>query len=453
MLFIILLLEGFITISVEILTIRQLLPFFGGSVVITSIIIGVFLLFLALGYWRGGAYREDFFKQLSRNFAFSMVWVGVGLSYSFIAVFYHLTAYKAHLSFLLSLFLYLFLVLAPIVYWLGQTIPLTTNLFNQQTRVSHISGKALFLSTIGSFLGAILTSLLLFQYLGVAWTVVINCGLLLGLIVYIRLESHLSPWHVLWLFFAFGLILMLNVNAEHAQFKKTNNYANYQVIEPADFSKLLQINRSNSSLLTSGKKGFAYIEAVRDVLFNKLNLQQKQLLVIGAGGFSLTAAGTNNNTVTYVDIDPDTKKIAETQFLNQPINGEFIAQDARSYLQQTTHQFDVIFSDAYSHHATVPATLLSVEYFQSLANHLNPQGLLIVNIIADPFFRDKYAGVVFNTIHAVFPYCAVVPIDWQYPLTNLMYVCPNVAKAEVVYRDNLNTATLDFFNSRYEREG
>lgn len=453
MLLIILLLEGFITISVEILTIRQLLPFFGGSVVITSIIIGVFLLFLALGYWRGGAYREDFFKQLSSNFAFSMVWVGVGLSYGFIAVFYYFSAYKAHLSFLFSLFLYLLLVLAPIVYWLGQTIPLTTNLFNQQNRVSHISGKALFLSTIGSFLGALLTSLLLFQYLGVAWTVVINCGLLLGLIVYIRLESHLSPWHVLWLFFAFGLILMLNVNAEHAQFKKTNNYANYQVIEPADFSKLLQINRSNSSLLTSDKKGFAYIEAVRDVLFNKLNLQQKQLLVIGAGGFSLTAAGTNNNTVTYVDIDPDVKKIAETQFLNQPINGEFIAQDARSYLQQTTHQFDVIFSDAYSHHAAVPATLLSVEYFQSLAKHLNPQGLLIVNIIADPFFRDKYASVVFNTIHAVFPYCAVVPIDWQHPLTNLMYVCPNVAKTEVVYRDNLNTATLDFFNSRFEREG
>lgn len=453
MLFIILLLEGFITISVEILTIRQLLPFFGGSVVITSIIIGVFLLFLALGYWRGGVCREDFFKQLSRNFACSMVWLGVGLSYSFIAVFYHLSAYKAHLSFLSSLFLYLFLVLAPIVYWLGQTIPLTTNLFSQQHRVSHISGRALFLSTIGSFLGALLTSLLLFQYAGVAWTVVINCGLLLGLILFMRLESNVSLWQALGLFLAFGLIIMLNVNAEHAQFKKTTNYANYQVLESAEFSKLLQINRSNSSLLTADKKGFAYIEAVRDVLFNKLNVQRKQLLVIGAGGFSLTAAGTNHNTVTYVDIDPDIKKVAETHFLNQPINGAFIAQDARSYLQQTTAQFDVIFADAYSHHATVPASLLTVEYFQSLANHLSSGGLLIINIIADPLFRDNYASIVFNTIHMVFPYCAVVPIDWQSPLTNLIYVCPNVAKTQAIYRDDLNTATSDFYANHYQQRG
>jgi spermidine synthase len=418
-------------------------------VVITSLIIGIFLLFLALGYWRGGGYRQDFLKQLSRNFAFSMIWIGIGLSYSLIAVFYYLSAYIAHLPFLASLFLYLLLVLAPIVYWLGQTIPLTTNLFNQKNRVSHISGRALFLSTIGSFLGALVTSLLLFQYVGVAWTVVINCGLLFALIIYMRIGSNLSGWHALGLLLAFVLIAMMNVSAENAQFKRTNNYANYQVIGPADFGKILQINQSNSSLLTADKKGFSYIELVRDVLFKQLNLQQKQLLVIGAGGFSLTAAGTNDNAVTYLDIDPDIQKVAETDFLNQPINGLFIAQDARSYLQQNNKRFDVIFSDAYSHHVTVPAPLLTLEYFQLLSKHLNADGLLIINMFADPFFRDDYARIVFNTIHAVFPYCAVVPVDWQSPLTNLMYICPKVAVSPVIYRDDLNTATLDFFNSRY----
>ena len=294
MLFTILLLEGFITISVEILTIRQLLPFFGGSVVITSIIIGVFLLCLALGYWRGGSYQHDFFKQLSRNFAFSMLWIGVGLSYSLIAIYYYLTSYIAHLSSLASLFLYLLLVLAPIVYWLGQTIPLTTNLFNQQHRISHVSGRALFLSTIGSFLGALLTSLLLFQYLGVAWTVVINCGLLFALVIYMRVESNLSWWHALCLLLALAMIMVLNIDAEKAQFKRTNNYANYQVIEPQAFSKILQINRSYSSLLTADKKGFPYIEFMRDLLFKQLNLRNKQLLVIGAGGFSLTADGAQD---------------------------------------------------------------------------------------------------------------------------------------------------------------
>ena len=41
-------LEGFVSISVEILAIRQLIPMVGNSVIVTSLIIGIFLLFLAM---------------------------------------------------------------------------------------------------------------------------------------------------------------------------------------------------------------------------------------------------------------------------------------------------------------------------------------------------------------------------------------------------------------------
>ena len=448
MLFIILLLEGFITISVEILTIRQLLPFFGGSVVITSIIIGVFLLFLALGYWRGGSYRENFVKQLSHNFILSILWIGIGLSYSLISVFYFVCIHKAQLPFLLSLSLYLFIVLAPVVYWLGQTIPLTTNLFSQQHHVSRISGRALFLSTMGSFLGALLTSLLLFQYLGVAWTVVINCILLFALVMLLRTESGLSLLTVFILSLALVLIILFNIDDERRLFKRTNNYANYQVIQLPAASKLLQMNASNSSLLTIDKKGFPYIEYIRDLLFNQLNYRHKQLLILGAGGFSLTAAGTHDNNVTYVDIDPDIQTLSETYFLEHPIHGQFIAEDARSYLRKNQTKFDVIISDVYSNQTAVPASLLTLEYFQSIEEHLNPAGLMILNMIVSPSFDDVYSRVVFNTIHAVFPYCAVVPLSWKYSSTNIIYICPKINPSHAIYRDDLTTATLDFFNSR-----
>lgn len=447
MLFTILLLEGFITISVEILTIRQLLPFFGGSVVITSIIIGVFLLFLALGYSRGGNRQENFFRQLRRNFSYSMVWIGVGLSYNVIDLFYHVSVSKGHLPFLASLTLYLLLVLAPIVFWLGQTIPLTTNLFNQQHRVAQISGRALFLSTIGSFLGALLTSLLLFQYLGVAWTVVINCALLFGLIIGLRVESHLTWLQGISLFLAWVFIALLNLNAEKIQFKRTNNYANYQVINSRTFDRFLQINRSDSSMLTSDGKGFPYIEFMRDLLFNQLHLQDKSLLIIGAGGFTLTATGTNGNQITYVDIDPDIQSLVESDFLHRPINGTFVAEDARSYLHQYQTRFDVIISDAYTHRTSIPPSLLTIEYFKAIADHLTPNGLLIVNVISDPFFRDDYARIVYNSIHSVFTYCALVPLKWEDPLTNVIYVCPKVKESPLVYRDDLNTSTQDFFYS------
>lgn len=447
---VILLLEGFITISIEIVTMRQLLPFFGGSVVITSIIIGIFLLFLAIGYWRGGSYQRDFFKHLSRNFALSMVWVGIGLSYSFTAIYFYLTVATLSMPFLASLLGYLLLVLSPIVYWLGQTIPLTTNLFNQEHSVSRISGRALFISTIGSFLGALLTSLLLFQYLGVAWTVVINCILLFSITVFIRPHSELSWYSLFFLFLVLLFVFQLNVNTERTLFLKTNNYANYQIIEPAPFDKILQINQSYSSLLTSDKKGFPYIEFMRDVLFKQLNLHNKQLVIIGAGGFSITAKGTNDNEVTYVDIDPAIKEVAEKHFLNEPIKGKFIAQDARLFLNQNKSLFDVIVSDVYTHQATIPPALLSVEYFQKIASHLKPSGLALFNIIANPLFQDDYSQIVYNTIHAAFPYCAVIPLTWDTPFTNVIYICTKMPSNKGIYSDDLNTATLDYFNSRHK---
>lgn len=447
-LFTILLLEGFITISVEILTIRQLLPFFGNSVIITSIIIGFFLLFLALGYWQGGSYRQDFFQKLSRNFTLSVFWIGIGLSYALIDLFYYLAVIQFHLSYLLSLSIYLLLVLAPIVFWLGQTVPLTTNLFNQQQRVSHISGRALFLNTLGSFLGALLTALLFFQYLGVAWTIVINCVLLFALILYLRPHSHLSWRLIVALSFVLVGIWDLNTNTEQALFKKTNNYANYQVLEGSDFSRVLQMNRAFSSLLMADKKGFPYIEYIRHLLFDELALRHKKMLFIGAGGFSLSALGTHDNEIIYVDVDPQIKQIAESYFLKTTIQGSFVGEDARYYLKHSPTKFDVILSDVYSHQSTIPPALLTKEYFQALANHLNPQGLLIVNIIANPFFKDDYAKTVFNTIHAVFPYCSVLPLSPQNPISNMIYLCPLTKANTSIYSDNLNTATTDFFNSR-----
>ena len=444
----ILLFEGFVTISVEILTMRQLMPFYGGSVVITSIIIGFFLLFLALGYRQGGIHRDRVFERLSHNYLLSMLWIGVGLSYSFIAVFSYVTINTLSLPVLFSLTLYLLCVLAPIVYWLGQTIPLTTNLFNQNQRVSKISGRTLFLSTLGSFLGALVTSLILFQYLGVAWTVVINCLLLFILTLKLKAESKLVWWKYVLPGVSLLLIKNLNVDSEFLRFKLTNNYANYQIENVDKSTRILKINESNSSMITVKNQAFPYAEFIRHMLFDELAIKNKQLLIIGAGGFSLTAAGTNDNHVTYVDIDPDIKQVAETYFLNKAITGDFIGQDARSYLNQTRAKFDVIISDVYSNQIAIPPSLLTVEYFQQLATHLTPSGLLLVNIIASPLFQNAYSRRLDNTIRRVFPHCAVYPFSWNTSLSNIIYICPHPSPDTTAYTDNLSSATFDSFTNR-----
>src|SRR5690349_6317698 len=86
----IIVIEGFVSIAIEILTIRQLLPVAGGSVIVTSLVIGIFLLFLALGYRQGGKQQQNLAYLLRRNFLVAAVWLGVGLSYIFIYTFFYL---------------------------------------------------------------------------------------------------------------------------------------------------------------------------------------------------------------------------------------------------------------------------------------------------------------------------------------------------------------------------
>ena len=183
-LYFLLFIEGFVSIAVEILTIRQLTPFVGSSVIVTSLIIGIFLLFLSFGYWRGGLYQNKFIPVLKKNFIWAALFIGFGLSYLFLDSFFNLANYLPTQNSLVILTLYLLVITAPMVYFLGQTIPITMNLAKKEKMVGTIGSKVLFLNTLGSFLGSVLTTLLLIDFLGVAATVFINFGLMIILVLY-----------------------------------------------------------------------------------------------------------------------------------------------------------------------------------------------------------------------------------------------------------------------------
>src|ERR1035438_370474 len=47
--------EGFSTLAVEVIAIRLAIPVVGSSITLTGVMLGVVLLGLSAGYWRGGA--------------------------------------------------------------------------------------------------------------------------------------------------------------------------------------------------------------------------------------------------------------------------------------------------------------------------------------------------------------------------------------------------------------
>lgn len=449
-LYAIILIEGFVTISLEILTIRQLIPFAGSSVVVTSLIIGVFLLFLAYGYRKGGYYTVNYQQILLKNFSFSAIALGLGLSYFFIDSFFGFVEYYFNANVLVPLVIYLLAITAPIVYRLGQTVPITFNLFNKTERVGLLSGRILHLSTIGSFAGAVLTSLLLLNFLGVAWTVFINYACLVILIL--LLKNEIFPVkHLLLLGLAGVFIFIINIQFEKKYFILTNNYANYRVVnirepESHQSAKLLQINDSPSSYLNEQAQGFPYVEKIKQILFKDLQLTNKNILVLGAGGFTLSATDTQNNHFTYVDIDPQIASVAKPHFI-KTINGKVIADDARHYLHVLSEKYTAIVVDAFSNRMSIPAHLLTYESMLAVRRALEPNGVAIFNIIANPVLNDKYSKRIDNTIRAVFSSCMVAPLEYSQQLTNILYVCHQAGQEidKTVYNDNLTSSTLDFF--------
>lgn len=452
-LFTIILLEGFVTISVEILAIRQLLPFVGNSVIVTSLIIGCFLLFLALGYRQGGFYFKRFTYILKRNFVIAAALIGIGLAYPFVSVFFAYSYSHISTHILIALSLYLSVVVAPIVYILGQTVPITTNLFKSEKWVGAISGKVLYLSTLGSFLGATVTSLALLNFLGVAWTVLINC-LILALLILILFKNTLINWLItLSLIPLLGYVYHINVHYEKKHFIASTLYGNYEIKRAFSLVDLKPItifmsNKTVSSYLTTDNKAAPYIEAIKQRMFKNLGLRNKAILVVGAGGFSITAQGKFGNDVTYVDIDPKIKMLAEKHFIKK-VNGHFVARDARQFLRQHPNSYDAIVVDVFESYISIPQHLVTLESMLTMRAALRENGWVFFNLVANPMFTDKYSQRMRNTILKVFPSCIISTREYQDKLTNILYSCHKQPNDDVttIYTDNINRSTLDFFKS------
>ncbi|MDF1795108.1 MAG: fused MFS/spermidine synthase [Coxiellaceae bacterium] len=446
-LYLIIFLEGYASIAFEILVIRQLLPFVGGSVIITSFIIGIFLLFLALGYYRGGLYTKKIRSRLQRNFSIACVTLGIGISIGFLTFFFSISNNAFNTNVVWILILYLLLIVAPVAYLLGQTLPMAMTLLMRNDTSGKVGGKVLAASTVGAFFGAVLTTVLLMNTIGVAWTVFINATLLATLSVLI--DKKYFTQIPLMCFFLIP-IYMLNISTESKALSQTNAYANYLIAEvPNKKLKLFTANRNLSSELYANKKGTYYIEAIKKILFHQLNYHNKNILVLGAGGFTLTAEKTNNNHFTYVDIDKNLTRIAVPRFQKQ-IHGQFIGQDARSYINNNDNQYDAIILDTYRSLTSIPSYLLTIKFFQDINKHLAKHGVALINVIANPMLNDSFSKQVDNTIRTAFSSCMSIPNSYHNSFTNIIYACQKnkLTRDHSIYSDNKNTSSIDYFISR-----
>lgn len=165
---------GFASLSLELAVMRQLSGFVGSTAVTASIIIGVLLAFMSLGYYRGStvSIRRNRIRQvLAPDFIVIALMSVLASSYILIDLYFWAMNGLGIRSTVAQTFVYSLLLLSAAPYLFGKVTAVLSRYLHRFDR--NNTGRIMAVDTVGSVLGSILTTLVLMPFVGVNHTVML----------------------------------------------------------------------------------------------------------------------------------------------------------------------------------------------------------------------------------------------------------------------------------------
>jgi spermidine synthase len=168
-------------------------------------------------------------------------------------------------------------------------------------------------------------------------------------------------------------------------------------------------------------------------------IREMAIIGLAAGTTARQAAVVFPNIhIDGFEIDPRIIAVGKTFFgMDIPQLSTF-PQDGRIGLENSTKEYQVISVDAYRP-PYIPAHLTTVEFFQSIYDHLTPDGTMVINVGRAPDDR-RLIDALYSTIGQVFPSLYVVDLPLSY--NSLIYATKAPTSVS-----NL-AANLDFLKQR-----
>jgi spermidine synthase len=454
--------EGFATLAVEVIAIRLAIPVVGSSITLTGVMLGVVLLALSGGYWRGGVLSARWDKDrtrraLTRNLLIAAVIYGA-LAFPLEAAIIE-KALDLGLSLPLAIGASASLLFLLPIYLASQTVPMLAELTNVEGKAGKASGQVLFFSTVGSVAGGVVTPVWLFPWLGVAHSSFVVCGMLAAAACVMAAGSP-RMLRTLGVSSA-ALIAVVGVNeiAAHGQqdFSFDSAYQSIHVAsEQMDTGRMQRIlmmsgSRSSGVYANTGETSFEYVQAADKALADS---RAETVLVIGSAGFTFprdAAALPGVHRIDAVDVDPVVKPIAEREFLRQPLPAKvhFLALSARyavRKLNRDGQRYGFTFVDAYFGRG-IPDELVTVEFFRDVRA---VSDRVAMNVVMDRDMDSTFAHNVLATFRDAFGTVWVMDVKpGESEITNIMVTnWPAQGSARwsgsgTIYRDDRNTADHD----------
>lgn len=309
------------------------------------------------------------------------------------------------------------------LFLLGTVTPsLARYCVEKKEETGGIVGRLGAANTIGSILGTFLPTFLTIPALGTSLTFLLFAGILLVLsLVYFAAGGGARKKIAL----GAGIFFFACVLGHHTSFafwedpqkikyegESTYNYL--QVREEPD-SILLSTNVlfgvQSIKMKQEGLTGMYYDVALAAPYMARIREKKDpELLILGMG------TGTYAHQcrryfpelrITGVEIDPQITALARTYF-GLPPDIPVIAYDGRAYLNGDRKKYDLIMVDAYQD-ITIPFSMSSAEFFQSVKGHLKPDGVMVLNMNMKGDAPGSINEYLADTVASVFP--AVYTVD------------------------------------------
>jgi spermidine synthase len=401
---------------------------FGTSNLVWASIIGLILIYLTVGYFVGGWWADR--SPYPKTFYSTLVW-GAFLSglIPFIARPVLRLAADAfdslQIGVLAGSFTAVLILFSLPITLLGVVSPFAVRLALHDSRVAgKVSGRIYAISTLGSFVGTFLPVLVMIPLLGTTLTFV-AFGLILSVVAIVGLWIASEKRLVLvYLWIPIILIILGTLWGNGAikntsgQIYETESAYNYiQVLQDGDY-RYLRLNEGQGIHSIYHPDQLAYqgpwMQFLAAPFFNPSPFTVDEVNRYAIVGL---AAGTTARQASAVygpipidgfEIDPEIIKVGQRFFdMNQP-NLNPVAEDGRIGLAGSENKYTVIGIDAYRP-PYIPWHLTTQEFFQEVYNHLDANGVLVVNVGRAPEDRRLIDGLV-ATIQTVFPSVYVMDI-------------------------------------------
>lgn len=419
---------GASVMTVEMSASRLLAPYFGTSLFIWAILIGLVMIYLTVGYWLGGRLADRYPKHSFLYGVTAIAGVAVGLiplisrpilSWSIEGF----SGYSVGI-FIGSLIGVVLLFSIPLTL-LGFVSPFAIRLRSvSATNAGGTAGTVSALSTLGSILGTLFPVFFLIPYIGTAATlytasVVLLLFSILGLVVSGAMRQ--AAVYGTMLLVVLGLALFVKIGLVKPPqrgeliYEKESAYNYIQVVQEGSRT-LLMLNEGHAihsiydtnNLLTGGPWDYWLIAPYFNKNYTPSDIKGMAMIGSAAGTamrqYEMVYPGV---PVDGIEIDPEIVAVGERYFGMDTLKyATTHEQDGRTYLRTDgkNKQWSVVGIDAY-HQPYIPFHLTTKEFFQEISDHLTPDGVAMINAgrtSADTRLVDALANTMLQVYENVY---------------------------------------------------